>query len=190
MKISNPNAFIFNSNRQSVFTHIQIFDSSSPTFCFLRTQTHTETQSQLQFHFILHCTDLGLKAHARTRTHKQHTPKSLHCTVCCLLSTIQRTNQLITASVHRNPIPSKGHLSIQRFSFFPVLSHPLLFILVICYFLKSIPFALFPPLPLYYYFFLWGRGDFGLNLICPCLGSLSPFPSHTLHHSRQEVLGW
>ncbi len=125
------------------------------------THTHTETQSQLQFNFILHCADPELKTHEYTQTHThmntQHTPQSSYCTVCCLLSTIQRTNQPITASVHRNPIPSKGHLSIQRFSFFPVLFHPLLFILVIRYFLKSTPFALFifPLRPHYYYYFFF-----------------------------------
>lgn len=90
-------------------------------------------------------------------------PPSSHTTVYCLLSTIQRTNQLKSNSLQRSFV----HSEISLF-----LSHPLFLILII---LKYIPFALtFPsPLPLYYLFFV-GEGV----LICPCLGSLPP-PNHT-----------
>lgn len=114
---------------------------------------HADTHSSLCTHryslscgLISFCPEPIKKAHGHTDRNTEHTTSFSDCTVCCLLSTIHRTNQLITASVHRNSILSKGHLSIQRFSFFPLLLFHCLFILVIWYMVKSFYLLTFYPL--------------------------------------------
>lgn len=123
----------------------------SPAAFLLRSVQSATTQTEA----TPHSANL-FKAQTQARAHT-HTVQFSYCTVCCLLWTIHRTNQLITASVHRNPIPSKGHSSIQRFPFFPVLSHPLLFFFwSFCHFSESIPFCPLPTPASLLLFSFWG----------------------------------